>query len=233
MPNGWSGELWIGTRMAVHEGTTGDANNHAHYAHQVLRGINGMVSVAVESDVVYAACVLIPSMAKHRIHANNAPIFSVFTEPLAIMETALYESVMMANLDIDSVFNSVAKAIESAAASEGTALGVDARVYSALCEIDAQIGEKVSAGAVAKRAAISLSQLERLFRQQVGISVRRLVLWRRVILAINILSQGGSLTQAAYLAGFTDSAHFSRTIKTMFGVNANASLKNLKITVKL
>ncbi len=233
MPNGWSGELWIGASMAVHRGTTGDANNHAHYAHQVLRGTESMVSVDFESDTVHAAAVLIPSLATHRIYGDDKPVFSVFAEPLVIMPTALYESVIAAALETDAIFKSVNGAIELAATRESEVIRVDARVRSALRDIDAQISEKISADAVAKRAAISLSQLERLFRQQVGISVRRLVLWRRVLLAINVLSQGGTLTDAAYLAGFADSAHFSRTIKAMFGVNASASIKNLHIVVKL
>jgi len=38
--------------------------------------------------------------------------------------------------------------------------------------------------------------------------------------AVEIFAGGGSLTEAAHRAGFSDSAHLSRTFRRMFGIAA-------------
>ena len=53
--------------------------------------------------------------------------------------------------------------------------------------------------------------------QEVGLQFRTYLLWRRLTLAVNEIVSGTSLTEAAHEAGFSDSAHFSRTFLRMFG----------------
>lgn len=55
---------------------------------------------------------------------------------------------------------------------------------------------------------------------QVGLPFRAFLLWRRLNRALELYGAQESLTQAAYLAGFSDSAHLSRTFRKMFGVAA-------------
>ena len=94
--------------------------------------------------------------------------------------------------------------------------------------MDGLLLDKVNAVTLAAQVSLSLSQLERLFGEQVGLSVRRLVLWRRLRLALAIALAGNSLTDAAHAAGFADSAHFSRTVRSMFGIRAQ-SLRHLRM----
>ena len=46
------------------------------------------------------------------------------------------------------------------------------------------------------------------------------MLWRRLIRALEVYAGGQSLTEAAHMAGFSDSAHFSRVFKRFFGLPA-------------
>ncbi|ENK9658868.1 TPA: helix-turn-helix domain-containing protein, partial [Pseudomonas aeruginosa] len=82
---------------------------------------------------------------------------------------------------------------------------------------------------LARSASLSLSQLERLFAVQVGLSVRRLVLWRRLYLAFALALQGRSLTEAAHHAGFADAAHLSRSVRSLLGIRAGLSLPHLRL----
>ncbi len=59
-----------------------------------------------------------------------------------------------------------------------------------------------------------------------GIPIRRYVLWERLLLAIQQLTGGVTLTEAAHWAGFSDSAHFSRTFTRMFGLSPSLLTKN-------
>jgi AraC-like DNA-binding protein len=52
--------------------------------------------------------------------------------------------------------------------------------------------------------------------------LRTYVLWRRLLQVWTLLMQGQSLSQAAHAVGFADSAHLSRTSRTMFGTTPSA-----------
>jgi AraC-like DNA-binding protein len=48
------------------------------------------------------------------------------------------------------------------------------------------------------------------------------LLWRRFLLAWEIVMNGGSLSMAAHSAGFADAAHLTRTSHSMFGFPPSA-----------
>jgi AraC-like DNA-binding protein len=74
----------------------------------------------------------------------------------------------------------------------------------------------VSGTELAARVGMSASRLTHLFTQQVGIPLRRYVLWSRLRIAITRVRAGDDLTGAAHSAGFADSAHLTRTTRDMF-----------------
>jgi len=60
--------------------------------------------------------------------------------------------------------------------------------------------------------------MQHLFKARMGVPVRRYVLWARLRGGLEQALAGASLTSAALEAGFSDSAHFSRTFREMFGI---------------
>ena len=71
---------------------------------------------------------------------------------------------------------------------------------------------------LAARVHLSPSRFAHLFKQQVGVPVRRYVLWQKMRRALDLAMAGNSLTTAALSAGFADSAHLSRTVRAIMGV---------------
>ncbi|TMO61752.1 AraC family transcriptional regulator [Pseudoalteromonas aurantia] len=71
---------------------------------------------------------------------------------------------------------------------------------------------------IAQQLNLSQSRFLHLFKENMGLPWRAYLLWRRLICAITALKAGHSATQAAYMAGFSDSAHLSRTFKKHFGI---------------
>ena len=101
---------------------------------------------------------------------------------------------------------------------------IDKRIARVIDRLSADPGSRLDAGQAAEMACLSESRFSHLFVAEVGLPYRTYVLWRRLMVAVNIISAGDTLTKAAHEAGFADSAHFSRTFLRMFGVPASLLL---------
>jgi AraC family transcriptional regulator len=80
----------------------------------------------------------------------------------------------------------------------------------------------VSLADAAKHVGLSSGRARHLFVEQTGLPFRTYLLWRRLMRAVELYSGGSSLTEAAHGAGFSDSSHFSRTFRRMFGIAADS-----------
>jgi AraC-like DNA-binding protein len=101
---------------------------------------------------------------------------------------------------------------------------LDPRIARTLDWLASRLDERVGLPEAAVMACLSESRFSHLFAAEVGLPFRTYLLWRRLMLAVERIAAGSSLTVAAHEAGFADSAHFSRTFHRMFGVPA-ASLQ--------
>ena len=75
------------------------------------------------------------------------------------------------------------------------------------------------ANEVAASLSLSEGRFLHLFSETMGITWRPYLLWHRMICAINALTKGACATDAAHMAGFSDSAHLSRTFRSLFGMS--------------
>ena len=74
------------------------------------------------------------------------------------------------------------------------------------------------ASEVSSFLSLSESRFLHLFSQEMGIAWRPFLLWRRMMCAVRAILNNTPATEAAYLAGFSDSAHLSRTFRKNFGM---------------
>jgi AraC family transcriptional regulator len=74
----------------------------------------------------------------------------------------------------------------------------------------------------ARHVGLSSGRARHLFVEQTGLPFRTYLLWLRLVRAVELYSGGSSLTEAAHGAGFSDSSHFSRTFRRMFGIAADS-----------
>ncbi|RKF20475.1 helix-turn-helix domain-containing protein [Alginatibacterium sediminis] len=81
---------------------------------------------------------------------------------------------------------------------------------------------------VAEAMFLSESRFLHLFRAQLGIAWRPYLLWKRLICALLAIKRGQSATQAAYQAGFSDSAHLSHTLSRNLGMTSKQLLLSFK-----
>jgi AraC-like DNA-binding protein len=61
-----------------------------------------------------------------------------------------------------------------------------------------------------------------LFKEEVGVPIRRFRQWHRMRVVAALVAKGQTLTDAALGAGFADSSHFSRAFRNMFGITPSS-----------
>lgn len=94
----------------------------------------------------------------------------------------------------------------------------DPRVLVVVDYLRQRVDQPVSLPEIAKVANLSPDRFRHLFVEETGMPLRTYVLWRRLLHVWTLLTDGETLSSAAHAAGFADSAHLSRTARTMFGL---------------
>ncbi|MEK8079207.1 helix-turn-helix domain-containing protein [Pseudomonas sp. XK-1] len=109
--------------------------------------------------------------------------------------------------------------------AEGTAFRCDQRILNTLQRIKVSPLENLSVASLAQQVGLSTSRLANLFKEQIGVPIRRYRLWYRLFLSTQRIACGASVTEAALGAGFADAAHFTRTYRTILGIQPSALVK--------
>lgn len=120
----------------------------------------------------------------------------------------------------DSTLVDAARAVIVRLASTGNVTGValDKRIQRAIEVMRERIGGAVLLADIAEATCLSPDRFRHLFVEETGIRFRPYVLWLRIEIALAAYAASKSLTEASHAGGFADSAHFSRTFRSMFGI---------------
>jgi AraC-like DNA-binding protein len=233
---------WSGGSAFLGHGGAGVVAPHAHYAIQLVVGAPSGLRVQFGRHGAWQPCAaaLIPSRATHSIDVDACGWSAVlFVEPETAEGRALTARLQGAPecLDATAVAGGVAR-LERAWRHEQTHEAVerecralvrelagtaarepsDPRVLAAIEHIGQRLDRTPSLEDVARLAHLSPSRFRHLFVAQTGMPMRTYVLWRRLLHVWSLLMRGETLSSAAHAAGFADSAHLSRTARTMFGL---------------
>ena len=66
--------------------------------------------------------------------------------------------------------------------------------------------------------AVSKYHLERLFKESTGVSIRKYIITRRIMMARRLLEKNNCVTEVCDQVGFNNLSHFIRTFKKIVGV---------------
>jgi AraC-like DNA-binding protein len=209
------------------------SNRHRHHAAQMTFGLDGPVIFENPQTGVHKAdLLLIPPDIPHAHPAFGAAVM-LFLEPESSDWKQFSDRAAggLAPLSFDARLRSFARAAAAGDAAAAQMLpahllgqslthnqSVDAVVSQACEEIRRRLDGPITLADLAKAVGRSRSRLAHRFREATGVPVRRFILWRRLRAAAEIAMRGSNLTEAAHAAGFADSAHLSRTFRSMFGI---------------
>ena len=212
---------------------------HAHHAMHLLLARSGYLLVQVGDDRHYAPGVLTAPDVRHAVNSTGSVVVLSFWDPESVDGASLRatfegdvrlisedeRSALLTELpdapgrdDLDTF---TARARNTfAAPTTRPSMHPDVRALLRVLRDEAEIDTSLEA--LTARVSLSPSRLMHVFTESVGIPLRPYLLWLKLQRAATSIVSGVGLTEAAFEAGFADSAHMSRTFKRMFGMTPSA-----------
>ena len=221
------------------------AQRHRHHAVQAIHALGEPFELRLDSRAVLrAGAALVPADVAHALQASGvATVLALFdaSGPRGRTLDAFAHGLLGQDLSprigpMPALPADPAAALAwwedwlgRAGCSLSLDLPVSPRIGAALAWLDRAIGVGMPRLREAARAAgLSTSRLTHLFTAEVGIPFRRYILWLRIKRAIEQVRHGKDLTEAAVRAGFSDSAHLSRTFRETFGLAPSSALHDVR-----
>ena len=235
------GALWVIHATPQDTRDTRRTDPHAHHAIQVTLGLGGRFHLDTSGTQVGGDAVAVAPDAEHTFEAEG--LFAIlFVAPESRQGRAiagqLFQGATLAAVPQALLGDFPARIAEAFRAPgrdtaafidlgqglisrmAGSARGdvPDLRVRKVIAWAGGRLEGPVSLSDAAPMVNLSAARLRHLFVEQTGLPFKTYVLWLRLTRAVERCAAGASLTQAAHEAGFSDSAHLSRTFRRMFGI---------------
>ncbi|MCK6261750.1 AraC family transcriptional regulator [Vibrio sp. ZSDE26] len=236
-----SPNVWIRAGIVIIYGSSIDANAHKHHAIQVVWPKEG--DCCEFNGESLSSPLIIDSNVEHQLQLDEGWILLV--EPSSVLGVTLSERLNglpfhildtleaysdLAQFSVSDEVNELLSPLFKALILPTQSLLFnesqvsDERIKKLIVELHECLdGDCIKpthwrASEVAESLALSEGRFLHLFTQEIGVPWRPYLLWCRMICAVNSILKGESATHAAYQAGFSDSAHLSRTFKNTFGI---------------
>lgn len=247
----WRGTVLVWDEQAIFLGQAADASLHESPAIKVCVALEQSFALRTQDDDTftnYESAIIAPGQP-HAIDGRHnkmvmlllapetklaqplAPIFSKrgITRLSAEAFTKIREifsdfDVRLAANDVENICQQMVAKIDS-----GESLPIDSRVAQSIDWIRSSRDEGISIHEIAAGVELSESRFSHLFTENVRIPVRRYLLWLRLRDAMHLFAKGESLTEVAHEAGFSDSAHLTRTFRSLLGIAPSALTKESRI----
>jgi AraC family transcriptional regulator len=246
---GWAPRwyLWDGGFFAIGR-SEGVVPPHAHHAIQISLGLDGPIRFQgpEEEWSDYRGAIVLPDVT-HCFDGCGSLLTMLFVAPespegrwlqdslrrsiTAVPEARMDQCVPPLMAFHDSPLEAMAAGelihhtVRSLCAGSPPARRLDARVTRALRLIRESESPRISLEEVAGAVFLSPSRFAHLFSEHVGVPFRRYLLWRKLTRAMVAIGVGRTLTAAAHQAGFSDSAHLTRTFYQMFGTPPSVMMR--------
>ncbi len=237
-------KLYIWENRALYLGQLPDMSEHRLGGAALCLGIDKPFSVLESESNRWQECksVLIPPGCMHEINLGGAPMAVLFLEPesehYAVLRDAMQhgewqclyglahetEALTIVNdlyrnpYDAATTYRLLDNIIDPGRRAPDASRSVDTRIDKVVQLIKDDISQSYSIEELAARVNLSPTRLVHLFKEQTGVPIRRFRQWNHMKAVAACVAAGGTLTEAALRAGFSDSAHFSRAFRNMFGL---------------
>lgn len=227
----WSGTGRLRPGVLEIEGPLGSLPRHSHHSVQVAIAHQGMFVIEdLQGRQLRTNAAIVPADQPHAFSAAGAWGVVAHVEPESSLGAELTS--LVDDPSHVRAWQRAGRALTQGhrAYAEGrlrppesTAHSLHPGVAAARTHLQAELDSRpVRLRDLAATVHLSESRLSHLFAQDLGITFRAYVRWLRLLRATAAVAQGRTLTEAAHLAGFTDSSHLTRTCRRTFGAPPTA-----------
>ncbi|MCK7543919.1 AraC family transcriptional regulator [Marinobacter bryozoorum] len=202
------------------------------------------------NSIVTRSCLVPPGVLldQTRIDTRKAVMGLCFLQPfsqdypaLASLMVPLEEGICYRHPDEDDLIRAMTRARNQPGISAGTAVKrirqaliperlrgltfreFDPRVLAVARRIRTSLHNAPPLARLAREVDLSESRLEKLFKEQAGLPITQYRVRYRVFISTIIMALGYSVTEAALLAGFSNSAHLSRCYRQVNGLTPSST----------
>ncbi|CAE6897875.1 HTH araC/xylS-type domain-containing protein [Pseudomonas marincola] len=217
-----------------------ESHLHSHHAVQLAIGLEGDLRMRSTSTQPWSAssAFLVPPNVPHEFDAQGSTCALFYLFPGGKAYTGLQKLHGGSAIEALSVSPEIMQTLRKISASDSREQALADQVCSLLFEspatatqtpqdprfeavlgwINRHLDQPIKLAELASAVGISESWISHRFRQYEGVTLRRYVLCNRLRNALHEALKGYSLTDAAHRAGFSDSAHFTRTFRDAYGI---------------
>jgi AraC-like DNA-binding protein len=210
---------------------------HAHPILEIVVAQQGYFSLATpKKRLENLELGLIKPNQIHQLDAQNCSFELILLErtPSVLIEILAFLNVEEGSEGIvvidgkfkNSIYEKIAQTVDNQ-----IFINYDSRILACLNFIKQHLHTpKIVLSDLSNHVHLSPSRLSHLFQQQMGVTIQKYIIWERMKTTIQqVIEQNLSLTEAAYAAGFYDTAHFSKHFKEFFGVSPSSVYNNSRI----
>ena len=221
------------------------STKHAHHAMHLVLCRQGTLTVRAQGmkAAEQAAGVLMGPDVSHSLDARGSEVVLLFVEPeshdgarlqaslegpLRLFDEARRDALLGAlpgtgPIPHDAVGPWMESTLEALSGTPEPPRRVHPRVRKLLRHLRSDPApEDTSLEALSEVAGLSPGRLMHAFTDSLGVPLRPYLLWLRLQRAAGAIAAGRTLGEAAHAAGFSDSAHLTRTFRRMFGTTPSS-----------
>jgi AraC-like DNA-binding protein len=214
---------------------------HSHHAIQISIAVQGQVAVkGSRGGWREGSCLIVRQDAEHSYTAAGATGAMLFVDPESY-EGAWLRSALVGEITVVPETRSAASreairilierpfemadvrelirgCVHSLCPGAPPSRRADDRVTRVIAAIRKAEDLRMSIEDAADLAFLSPSRFAHVFKEQVGLTFRRYMLWRKLTRAMLAIGREPTLTAAAQASDFADAAHLTRTFYQMVGL---------------
>lgn len=220
-----------------------EPDEHRHLLSHMIIGVSQRVrcsvnhyeleadGVCIDSDVLHTACVtkgelLICLFDKTSLFADALSRRYLKEQNYAVLGEETVQIIRDTWLEIHSLA-AVDEAIIGMLGIKDISSSTDERIQNALETLkNYESVDPDCIKALASDAGISVSRFSHLFKENVGIALRRYLALEKIRKSYIRLLKSGSITDDALTAGFDSPSHLAATCKRMFGISMTDFFKS-------
>ena len=226
-------KLRVIDNSAVYYGKLHDNEVHSHHAIQLIISPEGESELLINNHRIKYKSIMINHDIPHAIEKTSKNLVIILFEPLldSLFKLSLDTDYEMLNpnlatkiLDVISGKND--ENIIELIFREKNRIKMDTRIQFIINHVEREENCIHDLNYYENKLGLSKSRISHLFTEEIGISLKQYILWKKLLFAIDSIRSVSDLSQIAIDCGFSDMSHLSRTFKKMFGHTPSSIFKN-------